>query len=233
MIVDSNITGLTTTLHITKHSSLHIILITKNILAASSTHWAQNNITAALNAKNSPEDHFTNTIVANAKIYDQTTIQILVHKKPAAIRELTQINTQFNHTHNNALSLTQKNKHHRDRITHTDENTTNTKIEQALVTRVLNTTNVKIIEHTLILNLLHDITNAATNITLHVINKKQRNNINAIKTRTIMLATNGINQIYTSTTNPNVSTSDNMTATLQTNTVIQNIKFVQFHPTIT
>ncbi|MEP7020647.1 MAG: FAD-dependent oxidoreductase, partial [Pseudonocardiales bacterium] len=50
VIVGSGIAGLTTALHITRHSALRVMLVTKDVLAAGSTRWAQGGIAAALGA---------------------------------------------------------------------------------------------------------------------------------------------------------------------------------------
>ena len=55
VVVGSGIAGLTTALHIARHSSLRVLLVTKDVLAAGSTRWAQGGIAAALGAGDSPE----------------------------------------------------------------------------------------------------------------------------------------------------------------------------------
>ena len=64
VIVGSGIAGLTTALHLTRHSSLRVLLVTKDVLSAGSTRWAQGGIAAALGAGDSPDQHFPDTIVA-------------------------------------------------------------------------------------------------------------------------------------------------------------------------
>ncbi|MDQ2795960.1 MAG: FAD-dependent oxidoreductase, partial [Actinomycetota bacterium] len=59
VVVGSGIAGLTTALHLSRQSSLRVLLVTKDVLAAGSTRWAQGGIAAALGAGDSAEDHFT------------------------------------------------------------------------------------------------------------------------------------------------------------------------------
>ena len=53
-VVGSGIAGLTTALHISRQSSLRVLLVTKDVLAAGSTRWAQGGIAAALGAGTPP-----------------------------------------------------------------------------------------------------------------------------------------------------------------------------------
>ncbi|HZY76755.1 MAG TPA: FAD-dependent oxidoreductase, partial [Jatrophihabitantaceae bacterium] len=106
VIVGSGIAGLTTALHIARHSQLRITLVTKDILAAGSTPWAQGGIAAALGAGDSPEEHFTDTIVAGAGVCDEAAVRVLVREGPAAVRELAQIGARFDRAGDGSLSLT-------------------------------------------------------------------------------------------------------------------------------
>lgn len=154
VIVGSGIAGLTAALHIARHSALRITLVTKDVLAAGSTPWAQGGIAAALGAGDSPEEHFTDTVVAGAGVCDDAAVRVLVREGPAAVRELAQIGARFDRAGDGSLSLTREGGHHRDRIAHAGGDATGAEIERALITRVLDATDVEVIEHALVLDLL-------------------------------------------------------------------------------
>jgi L-aspartate oxidase len=232
IIVGSGIAGLTTALHITRHSSLRVMLVTKDVLAAGSTRWAQGGIAAALGAEDSPEEHFADTIVAGAGVCDEAAVRVLVREGPAAVRELAQMGARFDRSRDGSLSLTREGGHHRDRIAHAGGDATGAEIERALVTRVLDATGVEVIEHALVLDLLLDDTGAVAGLTLHVMGEGQRDGVGAIRARAVVLATGGIGQVFASTTNPTVSTGDGVAAGLRAGAVIRDLEFVQFHPTV-
>jgi L-aspartate oxidase len=233
IVVGSGIAGLTTALHITRHSTLRVMLVTKDVLAAGSTRWAQGGIAAALGAEDSPQEHFDDTIVAGAGICDDAAVRVLVREGPAAVRELAQMGARFDRGRDGALSLTREGGHHRDRIAHAGGDATGAEIERALVTRVLDATGVEVIEHALVLDLLRDTDGAVAGLTLHVMGEGQRDGVGAIRSRAVVLATGGVGQVFASTTNPSVSTGDGVAAALRAGAVVRDLEFVQFHPTVT
>ncbi|HKC28690.1 MAG TPA: L-aspartate oxidase, partial [Jatrophihabitans sp.] len=223
---------LTTALHLSRQSALRVLLVTKDVIAAGSTHWAQGGIAAALGAGDSPEQHFADTITAGAGVCDEAAVRTLVREGPAAVRELAQIGARFDRAHDGELSLTREGGHHRDRIAHAGGDATGAEIERALVTRVLDASAVSIIEHALVLDLLKTAAGAVCGVTLHVMGEGQLDGVGAVRARAVVLATGGIGQVYASTTNPSVSTGDGVAAALRAGAVVRDLEFVQFHPTV-
>jgi L-aspartate oxidase len=232
VVVGSGIAGLTTALHISRQSALRVLLVTKDVLAAGSTRWAQGGIAAALGAGDSPEEHFRDTVVAGAGVCDESAVRVLVREGPAAVRELVQIGARFDRAADGELSLTREGGHHRDRIAHAGGDATGAEIERALVTRVLDASAVSVIEHALVLDLLQTATGDVAGLTLHVMGEGQLDGVGAVRARAVVLATGGIGQVYASTTNPSVSTGDGVAAALRAGAVVRDLEFVQFHPTV-
>src|SRR5439155_13520685 len=108
VIVGSGIAGLSTALQITRHSQLRVMLVTKDVLAAGSTRWAQGGIAAALGVGDSPEQHFADTIAAGDGICDQTAVRVLVREGPAAVHELASIGARFDRAWDGQLALTRE-----------------------------------------------------------------------------------------------------------------------------
>jgi L-aspartate oxidase len=232
VVVGSGIAGLTTALHISRQSALRVLLVTKDVLAAGSTRWAQGGIAAALGAGDSPDQHFDDTIVAGAGVCDEAAVRALVREGPAAVRELAQMGARFDRARDGRLSLGREGGHHRDRIAHAGGDATGAEIQRALITRVLDATDVSLIEHALVLDLLRTPDGAVGGLTLHVMGEGQRDGVGAVRARAVVLATGGIGQVYASTTNPSVSTGDGVAAALRAGAVLRDLEFVQFHPTV-
>lgn len=232
VIVGSGIAGLSTALQIARQSPLRVLLVTKDVLAAGSTTWAQGGIAAALGAEDTPEQHFADTMAAGAGLCDETAVRVLVREGPAAVRDLLAIGARFDRARDGRLSLGREGGHRRDRIAHAGGDATGAEIERALEARVLSASGVEVIEHALVLDVLHDADGAACGVTLHVMDEGQRDGSGAIHARAVVLATGGLGQAYAATTNPAVSTGDGVAAAMRAGAVVRDLEFVQFHPTV-
>jgi L-aspartate oxidase len=236
VVVGSGIAGLTTALRIagvgSTNTGLRVMVVTKDVLAAGSTRWAQGGIAAALGPDDTPAEHLADTLVAGVGVCDRAAVQVLVDEGPAAVRELIELGARFDHASTGELSLTREGGHHKDRIAHAGGDATGAEIERALVTAVLSSDRIEVIEHALVLDLLPTSSGGVGAATLHVMGEGQLDGVGAVRARAIVLATGGIGQVYACTTNPPVSTGDGVAAALRAGAIVRDLEFVQFHPTV-
>ncbi|MEO7262717.1 MAG: L-aspartate oxidase [Jatrophihabitantaceae bacterium] len=240
VVVGSGIAGLTTALRIAAGSAadsatgsgLRVLVVTKDVLAAGSTRWAQGGIAAALGPGDTAEAHLQDTLVAGVGICDVEAVRVLVDEGPQAVRELIELGTRFDRSSTGELSLTREGGHHADRIAHAGGDATGAEIERALISAVLTAPGIEVIEHALVLDLLPTAAGGVGAVTLHVMGEGQLDGVGAVRARAFVLATGGIGQIYAATTNPPVSTGDGVAAALRAGAVIRDLEFVQFHPTV-
>ncbi|MDX6222293.1 MAG: L-aspartate oxidase, partial [Frankiales bacterium] len=59
-----------------------------------------------------------------------------------------------------------------------------------------------------------------------------RDGVGAVHSRAVVLATGGIGQVYSATTNPAVSTGDGLALAIRAGAAVRDLEFVQFHPTV-
>ena len=209
-----------------------MLVVTKDVLAAGSTRWAQGGIAAALGPDDTAEAHLADTLVAGVGICDVEAVRVLVDEGPQAVRELIELGTRFDRSSTGELSLTREGGHHADRIAHAGGDATGAEIERALVAAVLATPGIEVIEHALVLDLLPTAAGGVGAVTLHVMGEGQLDGVGAVRARAFVLATGGIGQVYAATTNPPVSTGDGVAAALRAGAVVRDLEFVQFHPTV-
>src|SRR3954453_23863097 len=117
VVVGSGIAGLTAALRLRDHVG-KVLVVTKDVLSAGSTQWAQGGIAAALGPGDSPTEHEIDTLVAGPRAFDLDAVRILVNDGPAAVSELIALGANFDHAIGGELSLTREGGHHRDRIAH-------------------------------------------------------------------------------------------------------------------
>ncbi len=236
VVVGSGIAGLTAALQCRDalrtagHDRAAVLLVTKALLDAGSTRWAQGGIAAALGADDSPADHYTDTMVAGAGLCDPAAVRVLVEEGPARVRDLAALGAAFDRDPAGVLELTREGGHLHRRIVHAGGDATGLEVERALIAAV-GATDIEVIEHALVLDLLTDAAGRACGVTLHVLGEGTRDGVGAVHARAVVLATGGLGQIYAATTNPAVSTGDGVALALRAGAAVADLEFVQFHPT--
>jgi L-aspartate oxidase len=231
VVVGSGIAGLTAALRL-RHQVDKVLVVTKDVLSAGSTQWAQGGIAAALGPGDTPEQHERDTLVAGAGACDAEAVSILVNEGPDAVRELIALGANFDHSSDGVLSLTREGGHHRDRIAHAGGDATGAEIQRALVAAILAAPDIEVIEHALAVDLLLAADGGVAGITLHVMGEGQRDGVGAVRCRAVVLASGGLGQVFSQTTNPAVSTGDGMALALRAGATLRDLEFVQFHPTV-
>ncbi|WGX96206.1 L-aspartate oxidase [Nocardioides sp. L-11A] len=235
VIVGSGIAGLTAALRLRGRVD-KILVVTKDVLNAGSTQWAQGGIAAALGPGDTPEQHEADTLVAGAGACDRAAVRVLVNEGPEAVRELIALGTNFDHTDDGELSLTREGGHHRDRIAHAGGDATGAEIQRALIAAIQAAPDIEVIQHALAVDLLLGPDESGVvgvaGLTLHVIGEGERDGVGAVHCRAVVLASGGLGQVFTQTTNPVVSTGDGMALALRAGATLRDLEFVQFHPTV-
>ncbi|MFD3662048.1 L-aspartate oxidase [Streptomyces sp. NPDC058659] len=230
VVVGSGVAGLTAALRCTA-AGLRTVVVTKARLDDGSTRWAQGGIAAALGEGDTPEQHLDDTLVAGAGLCDEEAVRLLVTEGPAAVRRLIATGADFDKTADGEIALTREGGHHRRRIAHAGGDATGAEISRALV-EAIRDRGVRTIEHALVLDLLTDAEGRTAGVTLHVMGEGQHDGVGAVHAPAVVLATGGMGQVFSATTNPAVSTGDGVALALRAGAEVSDLEFVQFHPTV-
>ena len=239
VVVGSGIAGVTTAL--STHAALpgkNILLVTKSMLDDGSTRWAQGGIAAALGPGDSPEQHLSDTLIAGAGLCDIEAVRALVTDGPDAVRRLIALGAQFDAEPGGPLALTREGGHLRSRIAHAGGDATGAEVSRALLAALAEASSgpdgvgIDVIDHAMSLDLLRTDDGRVAGLTLHVIGEGRRDGVGAVYAPAVVLATGGIGQIYSATTNPQVSTGDGVALALRAGAQVADLEFVQFHPTV-
>ena len=230
VVVGSGIAGLTAALRLRPHVE-RVLVVTKDVLDAGSTQWAQGGIAAALDPADSPAEHLADTLTAGVGLCDEDAVRVLVEEGPDRVRELIALGATFDAEPGGGLSLTREGGHHRNRIIHAGGDATGAEVQRALEVAIARDPAIHVVEHALVLDLLTGADGRAAGITLHVLGEGTPDGVGAVLARAVVLATGGMGQVYSATTNPAVSTGDGVALALRAGAVVTDLEFVQFHPT--
>ncbi|CAM5619699.1 L-aspartate oxidase OS=Streptomyces alboniger OX=132473 GN=CP975_19775 PE=3 SV=1 [Streptomyces alboniger] len=238
VVVGSGVAGLTAALRC-EAAGLKTVVVTKARLDDGSTRWAQGGIAAALGEGDTPEQHLDDTLVAGAGLCDEEAVRILVTEGPDAVRRLIETGAHFDESAEGRLALTREGGHHRRRIAHAGGDATGAEISRALVEAVnevmpsgTRARGLRTIENALVLDLLTDADGRTAGVTLHVMGEGQHDGVGAVHAPAVVLATGGMGQVFSATTNPSVSTGDGVALALRAGAEVSDLEFVQFHPTV-
>ncbi|MEU5702035.1 L-aspartate oxidase [Streptomyces aurantiacus] len=230
VVVGSGVAGLTTALRCDA-AGLRTVVVTKARLDDGSTRWAQGGIAAALGEGDTPEQHLDDTLVAGAGLCDENAVRILVTEGPGAVRRLIETGAHFDESEEGGLELAREGGHHRRRIAHAGGDATGAEISRALVEAV-RARGLRTVENALVLDLLTDADGRTAGVTLHVMGEGQHDGVGAVHAPAVVLATGGMGQVFSATTNPSVSTGDGVALALRAGAEVSDLEFVQFHPTV-
>ncbi len=230
VVIGSGIAGLTAALRLYGQVG-RILVVTKDVLNAGSTQWAQGGIAAALGPGDTPDQHEHDTLVAGAGACDREAVRILVNEGPDAVHELISWGAVFDQ-HDGVLSLTREGGHHRDRIAHAGGDATGAEIQRALIAAVERAPEIEVIQHALAVDLLTSDDGAVAGVTVHVLGEGQVDGVGRVLCRAVVLASGGLGQVFSQTTNPSVTTGDGMALAFRAGARLRDLEFVQFHPTV-
>ena len=232
VIVGSGIAGLYAALKIEQQTKLPdgILILTKSKLGESNSRYAQGGMVAVLkeNKADSTESHISDTIKAGAGLSEFNTVKFISENSDKVIKDLLKFGVEFDRDENNQLCFTREAAHSVRRILHSGGDATGKMIEQALCKKVAENSNIEVYEQTIAVELLVNGNSECKGILVY---NDVTGEYETIYASAIILATGGIGQLYKYTTNPVGATGDGLALAYNAGAVMQDMEFVQFHPT--
>ncbi|MFN3729623.1 MAG: L-aspartate oxidase [Fimbriimonadaceae bacterium] len=223
LVVGSGIAGLTFALDASRYGS--VAVLTKAIISEANTSYAQGGIAAAVGEADSWQLHEEDTLIAGDGLCNVEAVRFLVSQAPAAIEWLTSIGARFDAGSDNGLRLGLEGGHSRHRIVH-HQDRTGWEVERAVIEAVRANPRIRVFEHTFATRLLvHEGRCLGVAAQLPEVGEWQ------FLGRATMLATGGCGRLYQHTTNPAVATGDGIALAANAGAAIENMEFMQFHPT--
>jgi L-aspartate oxidase len=233
LIVGSGLAGLSSALLLS--SKYRVAVITKRAVREGSSGWAQGGIAAVWDKTDSFAAHVDDTLVAGAGLCDLAATQFVVEQAPQAIAWLQAMGVPFSTEDNGDLHLTREGGHSARRIVHVTD-ATGAAVQRTLIERVQHTANITLFEnHTLVDLITTDKLPGHKNaerrcLGLYALDEES-DQVLTFRAPHTLLATGGAGKVYLYTTNPDTATCDGITAAWRAGCRVQNMEFIQFHPT--
>ncbi len=233
LVIGTGISGLTFAIKVSEQNpNTKIALISKGGFDEGNTRYAQGGIAVVRDfVKDSYKKHIDDTLEAGGYQNKKEVIEFVVKEAGQRIDELLQWGIQFD-TQNGELHLTKEAGHSAHRIIHYKD-ITGHQIQQALVKKIEKLPNITCLKNHTLVDLITDHhlkSNYNCCYGAYVISKEQRQII-TLSARLTVLSTGGAGQLYRHTTNPPESTGDGLGAAYRAKVFMENLPFVQFHPT--
>lgn len=203
---------------------LQVGLITKDQLNTGASDWAQGGIAAAISPEDSPQLHLSDTLKAGAGLCDRQAVKFLVEHAASSIESLVEMGVAFDR-HQSQLAMTLEAAHSRPRVLHAAD-TTGRAIVATLAQQVLRKSNIEVLSQAFALGLWLDSGNVCRGVSI-----LKDCQITWVQAGAVILATGGGGQVFSQTTNPEVSTGDGVALAWRSGAIIRDPEFVQFHPT--
>ncbi len=236
LVIGSGIAGLSYALKVADYGS--VLVISKTKIGETNTSYAQGGIASVTYEPDNFEKHIEDTMIAGDYLSNPEAVKMVVENGPEQIKQLIDWGTEFDKKDNKLYDLHKEGGHSEFRILHHLDNT-GFEIQRAIIEKAKNHPNIEIAENYYAVDIitqhhLGEITYRwRTDVECfgaYVLNEKTQK-IDTILAKITMMASGGIGNIYQTTTNPTIATGDGIAMVYRAKGIIENMEFVQFHPT--
>lgn len=221
-----------------------VLVVTKDVLEAGSTQWAQGGLAGVLDPADSAENHVQDTLTAGAGLCDEAVVRELVEQAPKSIRYLMRLGAAFDPDHlpeprpglDIDIALTREGGHSHDRIVHSGGDQSGAEVQRTLDESAIGA-GVDVMNHTFALDLVMGSTaNGGRQVAGVRVARTDKNgvisSVGTITARAVVIACGGYGQVFASTSNPPAVTGDGIAMALRAGLAVRDAEFVQFHPTV-
>jgi len=221
IVIGAGAAGLMTWLELP--SNLNILLLNRNTSKVSSSRWAQGGIASVVRQDDSFDLHAEDTLKAGDGLCDLQAVEMLVKEAPGCVDRLQNLGMIFDQS-SDQLATTLEAAHSRRRVLHVKDRTGRALVE-VLEDHIENQKNILHCRCVRVTELLID------NKECRGVQVLDGANLYWIKSRAVVLATGGGGHLFTNTTNPAQSSGEGIALAWKAGAAIEDLEFVQFHPT--
>lgn len=222
LIAGSGCAGLYCALHLPKDKE--ILIITKDIIEHSDSFLAQGGM-CMLKDESDYESYYEDTMHAGHYENNPESVEIMIHSSPDTVKDLLGYGVDFHREEDGSLSFTREGGHSAKRILF-HEDITGKEITSKLLEEARKRPNIKIIEHTTLLDIL-----CKENVCYGAVIRTAEGEITTVTASYTVLACGGIGGLYRHSTNYRQLTGDGVAVAIEHGIELEHVNYVQIHPT--
>ncbi|MBI5411240.1 MAG: L-aspartate oxidase [Nitrospirae bacterium] len=224
LVIGSGVAGLRAAIELSRRG--RVLMLTKGHPLESSSIYAQGGVAVALSEEDDVAIHLTDTVKAGHGLCRQEAVRVLVEEGPDRIQELIAWGARFDKV-GGKFAFAREAAHSRSRILRARGDATGNEMVRVLMVQARRQKRIQWLERHFTVDLvvvggacrgalvLDEVTGVRT----------------VIPALAVLLATGGAGQVYARTTNPPNATGDGMAMAFRAGAVLEDMEFVQFHPT--
>lgn len=236
LVIGTGIAGLSYALKVADKGN--VLIISKTKAEESNTRYAQGGIASVLYKPDTHEKHIKDTIQAGNAKSNPEIVKMVITESTDRLRDLINWGTHFDKNDKGQYDLHKEGGHSEYRVLHHKDNTGN-EIMRALLSKIKEHKNIELLENHFAVDIItqhhlgEEVTRRREDIKCYgayVLNIK-KSEIITIRSKFTMIATGGLGCIYKNTTNPKIATGDGIAMVYRAKGYVDNMEFIQFHPT--
>jgi L-aspartate oxidase len=236
LVIGSGIAGLSFALKVAELGK--VCVVTKDTADETATKYAQGGIAAVMYPPDSHEKHIRDTLKAGDDLCNEEIVRITITESTDRIKELIDWGTEFDKEKSGKYELAKEGGHSEFRVLHHKDNT-GEEIVRALLKKVKDHPNIELLENHFAIDILSQhhlgvgVSRGMPGICCYgaYVLEPKTGEVTTILSKITLLATGGAGNVYNVTTNPDIATGDGVAMAFRAKGVIENMEFVQFHPT--
>jgi L-aspartate oxidase len=226
LIVGSGIAALSTAAELAKYN-VDVTIVTKGCRMDSNSALAQGGISVALAKEDDWHLHYDDTLKAGCYLNDETATQRLVSLAPSVLIDFMAAGMQFDRNEKGELLFGREAAHCLNRVIHAGGDGTGLKVIERLVANTRNDEHITIREYEPVLELI-----VKDGRCYGAVTRDKDGVMREYAAGSTIIAAGGIGQLYPATTNDTTITGDSIALASRAGCKLNNLEFVQFHPTM-
>lgn len=221
IVVGSGVAGLFTALSISR--DLKILIISKDKIENSDSYLAQGGI-CTLKEPSDFDSFMEDTLRAGRYENREETVRVMIENSPMIMKRLIDYGVEFDQKLDGSFAYTREGAHSTYRILH-HKDVTGKEITNKLLNNVRECSNITLCEYSKMLDLILE------DNTVKGIVMLQEDEVKCVYAKDVVLATGGIGGLFAHSTNFRHITGDSFALALRHNIELENINYIQIHPT--